>query len=127
MIKPSVLADSQVFFDARNDKESRKYSGNKKPLDRVKHEQWFKDNLLDCWTIFEWGGPCGYLRKQRVEVVSIGLLSDFRGLGIAKSALDEVSGKLLAFVHKGNKRSVKLFKKCGFKQKDKNFIVFERD
>ncbi|MDG6981181.1 MAG: GNAT family N-acetyltransferase [Nitrososphaerota archaeon] len=116
--------DSNVFYEARNDPVSRRFSTRTAPIKLAAHEEWYADALKDkskrLYIIELRGRPVGYCRVEGPKnEISIALLPKDRGVGIASAALKIVRRKsggktLTAVMMAENIASKSAFAKAGF-------------
>ncbi len=97
-------------------------------ISKIEHRTWWK-NLkkrgIKTYVIFCASKKVGYVRINTFyfNEISIALLPQFRGKGIGRRVISLLpEDSYTAFITLNNTRSIKFFKKCGFKLKDK--IVF---
>ena len=141
LMKPSLkislrkanFSDIEFLWYLRNQPDVYKHSFQNKPVDWEEHINWIIPNILGVgnkkiFIIEVFGLPVGqaridYLDKKEAEV-SISILKEFHGKGIASEALKKVirflrGGRkvnvVIAQMNKSNLPSVSLFEKLGFK------------
>ena len=118
--------DCKVFFDARNDPVSRKYSRHPEEIAFGTHVKWFSDAIRDSrrrlYIVELDGKPAGYCRAEGAEnEVSIALLSEYRGKHIGSEALRLLSESLeatplKAVIRSDNAASKVAFERAGFRK-----------
>jgi len=124
------------LFDLRNNKQTRRFSLNKKKIKFEDHQKWLKNIDKKTNKIFiilskKKNLVIGYTRfkifKNSSEV-SMAINQDFRNLGLSKKILLDSEKKIntnifKAFVHSSNIKSIALFKSANYKV-IKNLGVF---
>lgn len=142
-LKKLKKQDSILIFKLKNSKEVVKTSINKKRIKLNDHKKWIKKKINDknClfYTIREKGNLfAGYLRLDFEDFyyrVTIAVMKNKSGKSYAFNALKQIeklikkNSLLFAQVIRSNKKSIKLFKKAGYKEigcknKVKFFIKF---
>ncbi len=118
-------SDCLLFFEARNDPESRRASRNSDPISFDNHQNWYKKAVINpgksLYVIESDGRPAGYCRVEGPEnEVSVALLPKFRGRGIGSKAIASLSDlfpgkKLKAVVKSDNLRSRRAFDNAGYR------------
>jgi RimJ/RimL family protein N-acetyltransferase len=118
-------SDCLLFFEARNDPESRRASRNPDLISIDDHKNWYKKALIDpgksLYVIEDDGQAVGYCRVEGQEnEVSVALLPKFRGRGIGSKAIISLSDlfpgkRLKAVVKSDNIQSRKAFEKAGYR------------
>jgi len=132
-LRKANFSDIEFLWYLRNQPYVYKYSFQSKPVDWKEHINWIIPNILGLgnkriFIIEVFGLPVGqaridYLNKKETEV-SISILKEFHGKGIATEALKKVIRFLrrdrkvkvvIAQMDKSNLPSISLFEKLGFK------------
>ena len=139
-LKKADFSDIKFLWRLRNQKYVYRYSRNPKPVVWSEHIKWVVPALLDLtekslYIIKVKGVRAGQIRfdKQDKETteVSISLCKKFHGQGIATEAFKKAvrmlkrtkkARHLIAEIHKDNTASLNLFKKLGFKLKNKKNV-----
>ncbi len=135
VVKRSVTIDDlELLFEWRNSSSALSVSRSSLKIDRLEHEKWFRERLKKIpsepfWIMIADNLRVGYVRldlfdkKENYFTVSIFIVEDFQGLGIARKMLrialtdfDLPKGhpKFRAVIRKDNFRSIKLFSSVGF-------------
>ena len=119
--------DSNVFFEARNEPEARKYSRNPHAISKAEHVAWFEAAIHDssrAMFVIEYDGTqVGYCRVEGQDnEVSIAILPDYRGMHIGSETLrllgEWFRGKqLLGVIREDNMASKRIFETAGFRRK----------
>lgn len=138
MKKPLILRKANIsdiiqirFW--RNNKDSRKNSFNKNYIDHKEHAKWFFDTFLNSKKLLYIGinknnHKIGITRLDKINKtlmeVSININPYFRNSGYGETLLQETikkvfrkneNIKILSRIKKKNYKSIKLFRKVGFK------------
>ena len=121
-IKQATFSDIDFLWYLRNQSDIYLYSKISKPVFYENHLNWIIPILLGqkekrLYVIWEKGLPVGSIRYDFPEI-SIAVLLEFRGKGIAAKALKyfrKIYPKMTAEIHKDNVVSIKLFEGSGFK------------
>jgi len=126
--------DISFLWYLRNRPDVYRFFKHPEPVSWEGHVEWVMCYLLGLHTgelkIIQWNAlPVGQVRldyeEEEVEI-SISILNEFRGKGIALRSVEMVcemvkSGggakHVLAEIYKDNQASIKMFEKCGFVQK----------
>lgn len=137
--KISSVIYPKLIWEINNDKESRKYSRNKKSFSYKSHLKWFKQTIKE-------NKESIYLAKKDKVIIGIvrhkkeknklflswALLKKFRGKNYGTRLVKEfVKKNKIAFfseVHRLNIKSIKICKKIGFKflRKENDFLIFKK-
>lgn len=128
--RPAEQADVRLVFEWANDPLTRAMSFHPEPISWAEHERWFRramstDGLLFLIVEVEEGEawlPCGQVRIDQDNTVSISIAPDYRGRGLAVPALREAithcrqrgRRELKAFIKLENERSQTIFGRAGF-------------
>ncbi len=142
-IKKANISDIIQIRIWRNNKESRKNSFNKNYIDHKEHAKWFFENFFNNKKLLFIGinknnhkigiTKLDKINKKLMEV-SININPNFRRSGYGQSLLYETvkkafeknaSIKILSRILKKNYKSIKLFKKIGFKLVARKIDSFE--
>jgi len=141
-IQKARLVDSKFIYLTRNDKLSRKYSGNSNIIKYDEHLKWFKQKVVSKSNKFyviskknKKSDKISYVRFDKSYFfykVSIGIKSNYRNKGHSSNILNlaekqiKDNALLIAEVKPKNKPSYKLFKKNNYLliQKHKNKLIF---
>jgi spore coat polysaccharide biosynthesis predicted glycosyltransferase SpsG/RimJ/RimL family protein N-acetyltransferase len=121
------------LFRLRNNEDVRKNSIDSNLISFDNHKNWFHKKLSDdnsFLRIIKFNDKnVGQIRldiQANLGIISIALIEEFRGLGIANIALKmflefittkRILTSLIAFIKTSNKGSIRLFESCGFKLK----------
>ena len=133
-LRKASFSDIEFLWYLRNQPDVYKYFRQARKTSWPEHIKWIlpiilgKDNK-NIYVIRESEVPIGqvrfdYLKSKKAEI-SISLLKEYRGKGLAAKALSlaiekEKGTKLfIAYVHKNNTGSIKFFEDLNFKFKDK--------
>ncbi|MBI2625290.1 MAG: GNAT family N-acetyltransferase [Candidatus Nealsonbacteria bacterium] len=143
LIRKTNFFDIEFLWYLRNRPDVYKYSRNTRPVSWKEHIDFILPVVMgmtnkELFIIEKDKKPAGQIRfdykKGKEAEISISLLREFRGRGMAQIAFKKAIALLkknkkaktiLAQVHEKNKSSLKFFKKLGFKKKKKNGIWFE--
>jgi len=129
--------DSRDLWEWRNHLQVRKYSFNKKIISWEEHEKWFFKKLKDensiIYIISDHDGGIGVIRFEQEKDyanININLNPKYIGQGFGVLAIKKGTKKyinyigriqpIFAHIKKENTRSIKAFKRSGYKLKSKN-------
>jgi len=133
-LRKANFSDIEFLWYLRNRPDVYKYFKDGRVVSWQEHINWITPIILgkspkDVLIIQGGGQPVGQVRFDRKNFdFSISVLKEFRGKGIAASALalaikqikkEKKAKKMIAEIHKKNIPSIKLFKKTGFKLETK--------
>jgi len=136
-LKRASMEDAEIMLSWQEHPSTRRYSRNPTPPTRSEHYSWLEKRLSDIDCIFNIvyyaKSPAGVLRLDRIPdkentyEISILISSDYRRLGLAKSALKLArtvfpNFEFHAEVLPGNRESHSLFIKAGFNLQDNVYI-----
>lgn len=135
-LRKADTEDCSFLFDVRNEKSVRENSFFTDKIDHNEHSEWFKKALKSenktIYIIENNGERVGFLRLEKILEINIAIDKSGRGNGFAEKALNEIEkcidGKIMARIKNNNKKSLKLFKKAGYKAeniKDKHEILIK--
>ncbi len=132
-VRPATTADADYLFDLRTDPVVDRWSLGPAPT-AEQHRDWLSATLSDPdrrLFVVEWRNrPIGQMRLDRTsestrsavggaEEVSLALDADHRGRGLASAVLGRAihrSGReLVARIHPGNRASIEVFARAGFR------------
>lgn len=145
-IRPATLEDSETLLSWANEADSLAWKQNTHiVISSADHNEWLQARLSDketaLWIIMAANRPVGQLRleKKKDSVhTDIYLTKDSRGNGYAAAALEAAINKycrafgnreFLAFIHRDNRASQKLFSRLFFspvEHDDSNWLLFIR-
>lgn len=137
VIRKAELRDMRRVFELSNDPLVRANSIHSEPISWSTHEKWFANILVNPSVRFYLaesadGELIGQVRFEKREdgwLISISLVAEFRGKGLAQIVLIkamEISEQqsFIAEICSDNDASLSLFKRCGFVlQPDCSFIM----
>lgn len=117
--------DSEILFKWTNDPTVRKNAFNTKPVEWEEHQKWFASKLGNSnskvYLMLKREEPVGQIRFDRENdywKLSYSIAREYRGQGLGtelvKLGLEEVRGKVKAWVKKDNPASLKVFDSLGF-------------
>jgi len=133
--------DVLLFYQWFNDYEVRKnsYSGN--PISLDQHSKWFKEKINDknvfLLLFLDYSNenyPVGQVRIERIgqeAIISISIDAEYRGKGLATDLLNDAclcyfdkypKDKIIAYIKKDNKASIRAFCKASFDVVDESFL-----
>ena len=130
-LRPLDSSDRDLLFRWANDPAIRAVSFHSEPISRARHDEWFKANLSDAYSVFHIGedisgNPVGQVR-YRLEgehaKLSINVDPALKGQGWGRELLHFSTRSLLrdrpvkiidAFVQPENRASLRLFEQAGF-------------
>ena len=127
-IRIAAEADARKVFELSNEDEVRRNSIHSEKIEWESHLKWFFRALNDpdcIYYIAEWDGEfCGQVRFNRENsqwVVSISVVSSFRGRHIGSEILKAAVSKMdrdsvIAYVKERNIPSLRMFSGCGFRE-----------
>jgi len=127
----SIVNNSPDYWEfirsLRNDKQARENSMNHHIITFDEHANYMKKFQDRYYVCIENNKPIGYVGRNPQGYISIAVLSEARGKGIAKYMLQYLRQKLKennlqAIVSLTNERSIRLFETCGFVKK---YYIFE--
>ena len=127
----AVKHDSDIFFEVRNDEESRLNSLNTIPIYIDEHQKWFRkcldsstDYLLVAKIENYYVGVCRFNKIKDIYWISYAILEKFRGKGYAKIIIKESLLRFKLFnptlhlvyarIKKDNILSIKSIQSSGF-------------
>ena len=130
-IREATFEDAQIIFDLSNDEEVRNNSINKNRIKWEEHLKWLKNKLEDSgYKIYLFYMENVFVGQVKFEinvqeaVISISILKEFRGHGLAHSMLERSIQNLIsqfniiktitAYIRQNNIASTKSFSKIGF-------------
>lgn len=133
-LRLAEMKDCDMIFKWRNAGETRRFSGNSKPIPYETHVSWYESALLDqdrAILIGEIEGePVGVIRYDRKDaraVVSVYLAPGCKGKGIGARLIKEGShwtekhwkiNTIDALINAENLASIGAFEAAGFRKKD---------
>lgn len=143
-LKKAILKDNSFIYDLKSSREVKESSINKKKIELKNHNKWLKNKLADKKTLFfiiiekKYKLKVGYVRLDFENFyyrVTIAVIKSKTRRKYASKALKLVEKKinlnsiLFAQVMSFNFKSIKLFKKAGYKlagsrKKIKFFVKF---
>lgn len=147
-IRPVNWGDSSLLLSWRNNSDVRNWSRDSTEIDDVTHEKWFRAWMSNqqqqgyFFVIEHLGRPAGMIRfdmkAHKLFEVSVLIESNFRGKGVAKSAIKVAINHirdaspefvLIAAIHERNLASINLFSGLGFQKSGKSgdFLEFSRN
>ncbi len=128
MIRSANETDIVRLFDWRNNPEIVKL-GNGKKVKWNEHLSWFANALksenIHLYIIEPNAGSVRLEKDKDIAIISIYLLKEHRNKGLGLKTIEEVSkiafekweiNRILAYIHRNNKISIKVFQKAGFKE-----------
>jgi len=135
ILREADFKDAEIIYNLSNDKEVRKNSINRSPLDYENHKKWLQLKLADdnykIYLFFIKKNFIGQVKfdiKSDSAIVGISLSENFRGKGystvilrIAIKKIFEIYGgviNIIALIREDNQASVKSFLKSGFEFRD---------
>ena len=143
-IRNAIESDEKIILKLRNDKLSRKMSGDKSSINFSQHKSWYssiinnKNSKLKIGYSLNTNDLIGYVRFDKLTNISyrisINIDKRFRGMKLSMPLLVKSMKSFrrknilfIAEIHKDNIASLKLFKKLGFKQysSSNNFNFFK--
>jgi len=145
IIRPATIDDALDLLNWRNDPVTMKMSLNQNKINLKEHTDWLSRTINDNNIILyisqsgnENSGMVRFDRKEDKIEASININPDFRGKGLAyeilSNSIDKMQKKwtaplIEAKIRKENKASIKLFKKCGFKQAtlESDILIFMKN
>lgn len=121
--------DSVTLFKWTNDPTVRQNAFNTKPVEWEEHCKWFDSKFdspeSEIYLLLKEEEPVGQIRFDREEgywKLSYSISREHRGQGLGKElvklGLNEVQGKVKAWVKKDNPASLKVFDRLGFKREN---------
>lgn len=131
-IKVAESSDTENIFKLSNESEVRRNSIDKESISWESHREWFNNKITDTnykyYVIYSKTGDfIGQVRfdiKGENAIINISICSEFRGLGLSSSIVNETSRLiflerdevkvLYAYIKPSNIASVKCFLKCGY-------------
>lgn len=119
--------DCKILFDWTNDPAVRENAFNTEPVKWKEHQKWFATKLKNendqIFLLVKDGVPVGQIRFEKEEdywKLSYSIANEHRGQGLGKElvklGLEEVQGKVRAWVKKDNPASLKVFEGIGFRR-----------
>lgn len=119
--------DCKILFEWTNDPSVRKNAFNTEPVKWEEHQKWFATKLQnendEIFLFLKDGEPVGQIRFEKEEdywKLSYSIAKEHRGHGLGKElvelGLNEVQGKVKAWVKKDNPASLKVFDRIGFRR-----------
>lgn len=134
-LKPATMADADRILVWQAERNSRHFSRNPEVPSREEHFIWMSEMLNRPNQIFYIiliaETPAGMIRldppRNGFQEVSILVSTEYRGLGIARIALQTMANlvpnaSLLAEIHQGNTASIRAFVAAGFRRENAYFI-----
>ena len=107
--------ESELFYKARYSDSANKYSKNQQVPDYADHKKWYMENYKQgFFTVFYNGVPVGYVRINKENIISIGILPDYQRIGIGSEVLKIISrdyNDIRCEIYENNISSIKLFSK----------------
>ncbi len=138
IIKKAEENDSRNVYLLSNDPFIRENSLNCSKIKWEEHNKWFTNKITDVNYLFyvvymnsgDFVGQVRYeIKSDNYAIVSISLMDKFRGKDIGeyllKTTADIVfkdTDKIIAYIKKDNKGSMKCFKKAGYKLLKEKFV-----
>jgi len=142
------MADAALLWRWANDAETRRRSFNPAPIPYADHLAWLEARLAGdatrLWIFSDEQGPVGQVRldlADGVAEVSLAVAPERRGRGVGTVMLRQALGsiraewpgdfRLLARVFADNLPSLRMFRRCGFREIDTrrtpgaDVVVFE--
>jgi len=136
-MKPSItsrrikIEDASLLWEWANDKDVRRLSFNKEPIEYSHHLEWLKNKLqseaISFWLIELEGVPVAQVRYEKVAPdmaeINFSVSAESRGQGIGTLALQDTESlasseldiyRLEAIVLDNNPASQCVFEKCGY-------------
>lgn len=136
-MKPSItsrrikIEDASLLWEWANDKDVRRLSFNKEPIEYSHHLEWLKNKLqseaISFWLIELEGVPVAQVRYEKVAPdmaeINFSVSAESRGQGIGTLALQDTESlasseldiyRLEAIVLDNNPASQRVFEKCGY-------------
>ncbi len=130
-IRRIKIEDASLLWEWANDKDVRRLSFNKEPIEYSHHMEWLKNKLqsevISFWLIELEGVPVAQVRYEKVTPkmaeINFSVSADFRGQGIGTMVLQETESlagseldiyRLEAIVLESNPASQRVFEKCGY-------------
>jgi UDP-2,4-diacetamido-2,4,6-trideoxy-beta-L-altropyranose hydrolase len=139
-LRKATPDDGHFLYQLRNDPTVNAQSITQNDFTYESHIEWLTKKLEDSnthlYVVLFKNQPAGQVRVDADNVVSISVLKDHRGQGVARAALTqtlELHSSLTAWIEPQNRASLKLFEGVGFKrmsEESKNgrkFLVFVAD
>ena len=138
-LRPARHEDAPFLLALRNEPAVRENSRQPRVIEAARHERWLRETLADhanrrLYVIEVDGLPAGTARLDRVPdclprkaEMSLALVPKLRGLGLARSVIQELIGHLQAIgwahlatatVRAANLPSVAAFTRAGFMVRD---------
>lgn len=132
-LRNATLNDSKIVFELSNDPTVREQSINKNTIELDNHIEWFNSRINNEKYLFllafdksdNFIGQIRFQLENNSATVSISLVKDFRGKGLAKKILIKSCAKVLseqnnikniiAYIRPENKASIKGFESANFK------------
>lgn len=127
VLRPACLKDIKHVFDLSNDAVVRKHSIQTAAIIWEEHCTWFHSQITSSSCIFyiaetlkgEFIGQVRFNYREGEWLISISIVSQFRGMGISATLLNRACKmscikKIMALVKKENQPSLKSFAKAGF-------------
>jgi RimJ/RimL family protein N-acetyltransferase len=131
--RKASINDMSLYYEWVNDKLVREYSYNTQAIDLQKHENWFKQKLIDpdCLMLIfynDLADNIGQVRFQKQNensaIIGVSIDQKQRGKGYSKKILKIASDFYLdqfneieieAYIKKSNIFSIQSFERAGFK------------
>jgi len=118
-----TMEDADFLLDLKNDPEVRKWAiVTHQEIKRENHLFWLEKKLKEkgiyFYILIEDDNCVGDLRVEADREISVRIVKEFRGKGLARQALGLIAGKFYAKIVEGNLASMNLFIKSGFKFTD---------
>lgn len=136
-IKKTVIKDSKIFYELRNDISNRNFFFNSRNIKSDEHKKWFKKNYNknNYFTCFYNKKKIGYIRGDNLnDTIQVSIVIDkkFRKKNVATKCFNLFEKKIgtnsifLAKLIKKNTASIKFFEKNKFSvlKKDKNILTY---
>ena len=136
-IKKTIIKDSKLFYQLRNNKLNRKFFSNSKNINFDEHKKWFKRNFNKNYyfTCLYNKSKIGYIRGDKLNesiFISIAIDKKFRKKNIATKCFKlfekkiKVNSILFARVLKKNTNSIKFFERNKFSllRENKNILTY---
>jgi UDP-2,4-diacetamido-2,4,6-trideoxy-beta-L-altropyranose hydrolase len=138
-LRRAELDDCESIFDWRNDKETRRYSSENRPIPLNEHVTWFKSALENQNRAILIGeinssavGVLRFDRKERSAVISVFLVPGNHGKGIGGKMIEQGTlwlesnwpevTSIEAVIMDGNSASISAFSEAGFKKKAYTYV-----
>lgn len=134
-LRKVTKGDCDLIFLWANDRETRKNSFNSNALTYGDHKQWFNKKIEDTedfYILKSYEENLGQVRLDKVNegyIISYSIDSKYRGKGYGKKILELLEQKIslsnqfktfIAYVKKGNMKSVKIFEDLNYNKELEN-------